>query len=341
MTGRINENTCEVNLEKNIKLCLDFGYGTLKVAKNDIEYRNAIVSVHNGVELLMKLYLKSKDENLIYSKIDQFVLMYKRTDLIKEVPPKKERLKTIIFSDCIDFLSYFQTIPEPELQKLNSIRNNCVHYEYTVYKHEIKKILIGYIYPFIKGLVEALGLSLTNFINENCIESLERLKRHIDDEMNNKFIEKIEIAKKHYYDELNQDERNEKKKYQSYDLSEPTYKITPCPACKNDSLLKIHLKITSEAHERFSIIRKNLVLKDLTCHHCGLIIDERDLLLLQYVAEEKSLSDKVVYHYDCPENDCPEDDCPEDDCPEDDCPEYDCPEDDCPEDDCPEDDCPE
>ncbi len=341
MSTSSNDNELKIDINKNIMLCLDFGYGILKSTKSDIEFRNAIVSIHNGLELLMKLYLQSKDKCLVYDNIDHYLLMYGRDDLIKKIDLKKLKLNTIKFSDCIKILSHFEEIPETHVMKLNQIRNECIHYGGVIYKSEIKMILIVYIYPFIKKLVTALGLDLRIFINEKNIEAIDKLNKHFSDAINTKYIEKIERAKKHYNDELTEDERQDKQKYQDYKFKSPS-KIVTCPACGKDSLLKIHMNITREVLESFYINRKNLVLVSLTCHHCGLAIDERNLLLLHYASEEKSLPDTrnyFNYFNDCPEEDCPDcPDCPEEDCPDcPDCPEEDCP--DCP--DCPEEDCPD
>jgi hypothetical protein len=37
----------KIDLRKNIKLCLNFGFGTLITAKNEEDYRNAVISIHN------------------------------------------------------------------------------------------------------------------------------------------------------------------------------------------------------------------------------------------------------------------------------------------------------
>src|SRR5665647_1925669 len=111
MSENMMENKIEMDINKNIELCLNFGYGTLKSAKTDSEYRNAIISIHNGLELLMKLYLQNKNKYLIYNKIDHYALMSERTDLIKTIDLKKSA-NTIKFSECIKILSYFEVIPE-------------------------------------------------------------------------------------------------------------------------------------------------------------------------------------------------------------------------------------
>ncbi|KKN55795.1 hypothetical protein LCGC14_0578650 [marine sediment metagenome] len=48
----------KIDLEKNIQLCFNSGFGTLITASNDVDFRNSIINVHNGLELLMKYYLK-------------------------------------------------------------------------------------------------------------------------------------------------------------------------------------------------------------------------------------------------------------------------------------------
>ena len=93
-------------------------------------------------------------------------------------------------------------------------------------------------------------------------------------------------------------------------------------------------------------MNRALILRNLSCHYCGLSITDYDQLKLKFKDKEKSLRKAIYHHYqeDSPEYyDCPEppDDCYGGDCPEppDDCYGGDCPEppDDCYECDCPDD----
>jgi len=63
MTSVHNNSKKEVNLKTNIKLCFESGFGTLITINGEKDdsrgdYRGAIVSIHNGIELLMKYYSK-------------------------------------------------------------------------------------------------------------------------------------------------------------------------------------------------------------------------------------------------------------------------------------------
>ncbi len=320
----------KVCLQKNIQLCLNFGFGTLITAKNDMDYRNAIISIHNGTELLMKYYLQSKDKRLIFRKINRQVLLHGRDDLIKKLDSNNLKPDTISYNECMSFLEFFSELPNKNkryLSQLGWLRNNCVHHEYSYDIKETRKLLISYIYRYINDLVSELELQLQDFISKKYIEPLNKFKQTIDNEIEQNYLEKVAAAKKHYFDELNEEEQKQKKSTVDYTKDKKRIdEIVQCPACKNDALLRKKIQVIREPFETYAVIKRTLVLKDLSCYHCGLNITGYDQLKLQFSDKEKSLRSSISY-YDCPV-DCP-DDCPPDDCP-DDCPPDDCP-DDCPE----------
>lgn len=43
MLDDINDNKIELSLMTNTRLCLEFGYSTLRCAKTDMDYRNSLV----------------------------------------------------------------------------------------------------------------------------------------------------------------------------------------------------------------------------------------------------------------------------------------------------------
>jgi len=351
----------KINLDKNIQFCFKIGFSTLITAKEDEEYREAIISIHNGLELLMKYYLRKKDKLLIYRKITYKSILNKRNDLIKELDYKNDH--TISYTDCIIRLEYFSKLPEKNknyLTQLDHIRNGCVHFEYSYDEKELRKLLISHIYQFICDVIIEMGLKPKDFIPEKHLDTLGKLKNTIDDEIKQSYYAKIAAAKKHYNEELSQEEREQKA--QTEDYTKKHYDIiVACPACGKNALLRKKIQSTRELLRSFVVIKRDLILRDLSCHYCGLSITDYDQLRLEFKDKEKSLQ-KVIYDYpdDCP-TDCPDDypddcptDCPDDypddcptDCPDDypdDCP-IDCPDDypdDCPTDypdDCP-DDCP-
>jgi predicted nucleic-acid-binding Zn-ribbon protein len=304
----------------------------------------------------MKYCLYKKDKLLIFQKIDHHFLIKDRDDLIKEVESNKVKSRTIHYKECIARLEYFSELPHKNnvyLTKLNFIRNNMVHFEYSYDKKEIRKLLISHIYNFINDLVLELELKLQDFLDEEYIEELEGLKKTIDDEIKHNLKLKIATSKKHYFKELTEEEREQKKSTVVYTKKRFDEEVK-CPACENDALLQKKIQLTREPLETYERIRRNIILKDLSCHHCGLNITDYDQLRILFIDKEKVLR-SLVSPYDCPEDcpdydcpdDCPPDDCPEEDCPDDcpdDCPEEDCPDDcpdDCPPDDCPEEDCPD
>ena len=340
-----DEKTTLIELPKNIQLCLNFGFGTLITAKNVMDYRNSIISIHNGVELLMKHYLQKKNRLLILPKVDHLALIKESEDVRKDIKVEKvDFSKTITYEDCIVRLEFFSALPETSkvhLKKLNYYRNRCVHYEFRFDRKEIRRLLISHIYQFIHDLIIELKLTVNDFINQKYIISLNKYKKSIDDEIKNDLIEKIEIAKKHYLEELTADEREQKKSTESYTLHEYDKKVS-CPACDNNALLRKKV-IYSENQNEPSILSKEIILKELSCHYCGLHIKDYDQLRMQFTDEEKVIK-KFRVPTDCPD-DCADYDCADDcadyDCP-DDCADYDCA-DDCADYDCADDcadDCP-
>ena len=349
----------QINLQTNIGLCLNFGYKTLISAKDEMDYRNALINVHNGVELLMKFYLKSKNELIIFEKIDPELLLYNNKDLLEKF--KKKEYHTITWVACIKLLKYFSKFPDQysdELEELNGSSNRRKHFEYYSSHSKTWKILIAYIYPFIKGLISELNLSINDFIKKDYTDDLDKFKKHIDDKIMHKILKKTVLARKHFFEELTDEERLQKSTAQNYTKNKYDKLIT-CPACDNDALLTRKLKKSFSVlpdGESF-VIKSKLLIGEFSCHYCGLNFTNYDQLKYQFKEEEEILADSLVRHYaddfdDCPDDcDCPEkdNDCPDDcnyDCPEedDDCPDdcnYDCPEED---DDCPDDcnhDCPE
>ena len=342
-----NSGRRKINLRENVQLCLNSGFGTLITANTDENYRNAIISIHNGLELLMKYYLRKKDKLLIFQKINYHFLLSERTDLIKNVDSKKVKANTISYNECIKILEHFSRLPNnyiAYLNQLNDQRNYCVHYQYSYNQKKLRKLLISHIYQFICELISEMGLELKEFILENYTDSLGKFKDTIDDEIKHSYYEKIEAAKKHYFEELTETERNEKVETEDYTKRKIDI-IVKCPACENNALLRKKIQSTSEEFVHYARVKRDLILKDLSCHYCGLSITDYDLLKLDFKDEERSLRDIISYDdwppEDCPLEDCPPEDCPPGDCPPEDCPPEDCPPEDCPPEDCPPEDCPD
>ena len=332
-----------INLEKNIQLCFNSGFGTLITAKNDEDYRNAVISIHNGLELLMKSYLRSKEECLIYRKITYEKILNKRNDLRKKL--KLNQPKTISYPKCIEILKYFSELPEKNsiyLKQLAYIRDSCVHFEYSYDERELRKLLISHIYQFICDLIIEMGLDLKTFIPERNLVSLDKLKNSIDDEIMQNYLTTIESAKKHYFVALTVEDRKQKAETEDYTQGKFDI-IVKCPACEENALLRRKIQGIKELlRPDFIIFNRDLILRDLSCFYCGLSITDYDQLELEFKDKEKSLQSYRIYldpddypddcpeYYDCLEyHDCPSD-CPDGDCPDGDCPDGDCPDGDCP-----------
>ena len=319
----------KINLEKNIQLCFNSGFGTLITAKNDEDFRNATVSIQAGLELLIKYYLRRKDKLLIYKNITFKKLLIKRNDLRKKV--KLKGSDTITYSKCREILEYFSELPKKNSKYLNDLgnqRNACVHFEYFYDEIKLRKLLISHIYQFICDLILEMKLDLKTFIPANYITSLDNYKKTIDDEIEHSYYVKIESAKKHYTTDLSDEDRVQKADTEDYS-EKLNDLIVKCPACENNALLTRKLQSNITTTTTFSIVySRNLILKDLSCHYCGLSIKNYDQLRLKFIDKEKTLKNYISHTYpdDCAPDDCPDDyDCAPDDCPDD----YDCAPDDC------------
>ncbi|GAG39419.1 unnamed protein product [marine sediment metagenome] len=191
-----------------------------------------------------------------------------------------------------------------------------------------------------------MGLDLNKFLLERNIVSLNNYKSTIDDEIKQNYQAKIESARKHYFVALTEDDRIQKDNTAEGYTKGKSDILVKCPACEKDALLRRKIQRTQEMLQGVYItIKRDLILKDLSCYYCGLNITDYDQLKLEFKDKEKSLRDvRIAYDcpdYDCPDDDCPDYDCPDVDCPDVDCPDYDCPDVDCPDVDCPDVDCPD
>jgi len=333
----------KINLQQNIQFCFNSGFGTLITENNDEKCRNSIIFIHNGVELLMKYYLKKQNKLLIfYKNITPHFLLNERDDLKKAIDLKKAKANTITYNECRDILEFFSHLPNRDsvyLRKLNNQRNDCVHYQYSYIEKELRRLLISHIYQFICDLIFEMELDIKDFISEDIILSMNNLKDTIDKEIEHSCQIKIEAAKNHYYKELTEVDRDQKADSEDY-VKRKFDKIVKCPACENNSLLRKVIQHDGELFIDQVAIKRKLILKDLSCHYCGLNITDYDQLKLKFESEERSLPNQIlIYPDDCAPDDCAPDDCAPDDCAPDDCAPDDCAPDDCAPDDCAPDDC--
>jgi hypothetical protein len=344
-----------VELLKNIQLCFNSGFGSLLRGRHEMDFRNAVIGIHNGCELLMKHYLRKKDKLLIYQKLDYKRVLMGRSDLAKK--PQDISNHTIEYSECVSRLEYFTKTDFGCLERLNHERNIRVHYEYEYNPGELKQFLVSRVYAFISSFAVETGLEPKAILNYAYIESLDKLRKVIDDDIARSFHEKIDKSKHHYYEDLTEQERQEKAGTEDYTLTSHSKKVK-CPACQQEAMISLKEIRTSEVQARLTIIKRRLELEKLTCHYCGLLVDKANELRILFADEEVLLRSQIHFEPDdCPDDcqdDCPDEDCP-DDCPDEDCIydcqedcpddcQDDCPDDDCPDDcsdDCPEEDCPE
>ena len=318
-----------VDLVKNIRLCLNSGFGPLLMGRHETDFRNAVVGIHNGCELLMKYYLRKKDKLLIFQKLDYKRVLTGRSDLMGRADVVKKLSDvsdhTIEYSDCVTRLEFFTKTDFSSLEELNRVRNSWVHYEYDYSPDELKRFLVSRVYAVVSAFTAEAGLDLKDILKGTYIESLDKLRKVIDDDIARSFHEKIEKAKHHYYEDLTEQEQQEKAGTEDYTLGSHSKRLK-CPACQQEAMLSLKEIRTSELHPRFALIKRRLELEKLECHYCGLLVDEPDELRARFADEEVSLRPYV--RGDCPDEDCADcpDDCPDEDCADcrDDCPDEDC-----------------
>ncbi len=332
----VDGNEMKVELRENIKICLNTGYGMLISSKSNSDYRNSVVLIHNGLELMMKLYLLTQNRFLVYEHLDHFLIL-SETEGVKEnkkdAIKKKAKMNTISFSKCIDLMDCFLEISAIDVNNLNNMRNNCVHFEFVIYKSAIRKLLVSKTYPLIKQISNSLGEDISSYLDNSA--TLDAWCTKINDDIHSKYIQLIAAAKKHYDDDLTEKDRQEKRQYENYTVRKNDKRVV-CPACENTALLERKVVYTTDEDEGIQQTTKSVVLKNLSCHYCGLVVNQRDQLLIGFSGEENTSTTTTISsffsNYDCPDDyDCPSDCAPED-CPDD----YDCPSDCAPED-CPDD----
>ena len=128
-----------------------------------------------------------------------------------------------------------------------------------------------------------MGLDLKKFIPESNIVSLNKYKNTIDDEIKQNYYAKIERAKNHYFERLTEEDRIQKDNTAEIYTKGKFDIFVKCPACEKKALLKKKIQRTQELlRDVYITIKRDLILKDLSCYYCGLSITDYDQLKLEF-----------------------------------------------------------
>ncbi|MEK4509478.1 hypothetical protein [Paenibacillus sp. FSL K6-2524] len=121
----------------------------------DHKLKDAVFSLNHGIEILLKLILKDKNEYLIFSDLDKYMLAKRKMIVEGEtnVFEVNSKLKTVSLIESISRIKYLCNLTiEPKLEAsieyLNKIRNEFMHYEIKLEDEEMLKLLdklrVGY-----------------------------------------------------------------------------------------------------------------------------------------------------------------------------------------------------
>lgn len=133
-------------------------------SKNRFLLRDSVMSLHHGIELLMKEVLVRKSEFLIFEKLDDAAAKQKSANaqgigiFSLENPPR-----TVTYEEAINRVEAFIK-PEQltidlrkKLSQLNLLRNQLEHYAIDINESDIVQLISGIREPLIELLNNALG----------------------------------------------------------------------------------------------------------------------------------------------------------------------------------------
>lgn len=138
------------SLQQGFKKFLEFEKSTIDAEPGLRDYFNlkqAVLSLHHGIEILMKYILSKKSEFLIISKIDKnYMQAYHDKEKFNKATvfetEHADTINTISFEEALLRLKYFQNEEiskdlQSRLNKLNKIRNALTHAEINIEDDEI------------------------------------------------------------------------------------------------------------------------------------------------------------------------------------------------------------
>lgn len=137
------------SLQRGFSYFSEFEQSTVgTLGKDDyMNLKQAVLSIHHGVEILMKYILFKKSEFLIISKFDSnYMHAYAEKEKHQKISifatSRADNVHTITFEEALVRLEYFSTVKIPgsfrdKLMKLNKIRNSLTHAEININDEEI------------------------------------------------------------------------------------------------------------------------------------------------------------------------------------------------------------
>lgn len=174
----------EHSLRKGIEAYKLFQKKRGETSEKKMLLKEALMFIHQGVELLLKEILVRKSEFLIFSDLKLATKKQLQADregkgiFYLDKPPH-----TVTYSEAIDRVCAFIEKLDVEFQKslneLNNFRNQIEHYQIDVTKEEIEKIIEEVLPPLEKLLEEKLSIQLSPDLEEEIkvIQDLS-IKRH-------------------------------------------------------------------------------------------------------------------------------------------------------------------
>ncbi|WP_313584872.1 hypothetical protein [Lacrimispora sp.] len=138
------------SLQRGFKSFLDFEQATLNKPPSLADYlllKNAVLSTHHGVEILMKYIISQKSEFLIISKMDNnYMEAYKEKEKQNFASvfetSRSSDIHTITYAEALERVTCFSSGSfsksfRTKLESLNNIRNSLTHAEISILDTEI------------------------------------------------------------------------------------------------------------------------------------------------------------------------------------------------------------
>lgn len=240
----------KLSLIENAKESLRHGVDHFIEAKDDIEsYKQAIINIHLGIELLLKEKLRRYNEWYLIDKyefihIRQLYEKYRRKKTVKRDPIKK----TVQFTELLTRMAEFSSVVKNYKQylvQLNDKRNQMVHYEIDIDTSEIDILIGKHILPFIDEYSKKeLGLSSEKIFGKDKLKNIEVIIKAAEKPIIYNIKRKLLSAKTRYCKLPSSKKRERREKYKRHkeflskqrkDEVGDIYEVK-CPACRSACL---------------------------------------------------------------------------------------------------------
>ncbi|MDU8675344.1 hypothetical protein [Paenibacillus polymyxa] len=110
--------------------------------------KDAVLALNHGIEILLKLILKEKEEYLIFSDIGKYMnAKEKMIEQGKDNVLDVAHLNTVTIHEAINRIKYLCNYPMPDeliisIKYLSKIRNQFMHYEINLSEEEMLELLV-------------------------------------------------------------------------------------------------------------------------------------------------------------------------------------------------------